>query len=78
MTNPRGIPVAPFVDKVEDYLASHADVEPTLRSFQEMIACVPRGALVPGARCRTGDADTARGTRLGSTSSWSRIYSAGS
>lgn len=37
-TNPRGIPYAPFVDKVEDYVASRADVEPTLRSFQEMIA----------------------------------------
>ncbi|KAK3385008.1 Prefoldin subunit-domain-containing protein [Podospora didyma] len=37
-SNPRGIPYAPFVDKVEDYVASHADVEPTLRSFQEMIA----------------------------------------
>lgn len=37
-SNPRGIPYAPFVDKVEDYVASRADVEPTLRSFQEMIA----------------------------------------
>ncbi|KAJ9310699.1 hypothetical protein DTO271D3_9016 [Paecilomyces variotii] len=37
-TNPRGIPVAPFVDNVSDYVSSHADVEPTLRSFQEMIA----------------------------------------
>ncbi|KAK3346784.1 Prefoldin subunit-domain-containing protein [Lasiosphaeria hispida] len=37
-TNPRGIPYAPFVDKVEDYVTSRADVEPTLRSFQEMIA----------------------------------------
>ncbi|KAL2023695.1 hypothetical protein VTK56DRAFT_1409 [Thermocarpiscus australiensis] len=36
--NPRGIPYAPFVDKVEDYVSSRADVEPTLRSFQEMIA----------------------------------------
>lgn len=39
-TNPRGIPAAPFVDKVEDYVSSRADVEPTLRSFQEMIALV--------------------------------------
>ena len=30
-TNPRGIPVAPFIDNVSDY-------EPTLRSFQEMIS----------------------------------------
>ncbi|KUI72055.1 hypothetical protein VM1G_07693 [Cytospora mali] len=37
-TNPRGIPYAPFVDKVEDYVTSRADVEPTLRNFQEMIA----------------------------------------
>ena len=37
-TNPRGIPYAPFVDKVEDYVATREDVEPTLRSFQEMIA----------------------------------------
>ncbi|KAK3376738.1 Prefoldin subunit-domain-containing protein [Lasiosphaeria ovina] len=37
-SNPRGIPYAPFVDKVEDYVATHADVEPTLRNFQEMIA----------------------------------------
>ncbi|KAG6037015.1 hypothetical protein E4U41_005351 [Claviceps citrina] len=37
-TNPRGIPYAPFVDKVEDYVATRQDVEPTLRSFQEMIS----------------------------------------
>ncbi|KAJ9148515.1 Prefoldin subunit 3 [Pleurostoma richardsiae] len=37
-TNPRGIPYAPFVDKVEDYVSSREDVEPTLRSFQEMIS----------------------------------------
>ncbi|KAL1843566.1 hypothetical protein VTJ49DRAFT_849 [Mycothermus thermophilus] len=37
-SNPRGIPQAPFVDKVEDYVSSRADVEPTLRRFQEMIA----------------------------------------
>jgi hypothetical protein len=39
-TNPRGIPYAPFVDKVEDYVASRADVETTLKNFQEMISCV--------------------------------------
>ncbi|KAL9095513.1 MAG: hypothetical protein Q9165_002384 [Trypethelium subeluteriae] len=38
-TNPRGIPFAPFVDKVEDYVTSRAEVESTLRSFQEMISC---------------------------------------
>jgi len=37
-TNPRGIPVAPFVDDVSDYVSSRADVESTLRSFQEMIS----------------------------------------
>ncbi|KAG7293765.1 peptide chain release factor 1 [Staphylotrichum longicolle] len=37
-SNPRGIPYAPFVDKVEDYVTTRADVEPTLRRFQEMIA----------------------------------------
>ncbi|KAI0844037.1 Prefoldin, subunit 3 [Daldinia vernicosa] len=37
-TNPRGIPQAPFVDKVEDYITSRDDVQSTLRSFQEMIS----------------------------------------
>ncbi|KAH9904464.1 Prefoldin, subunit 3 [Xylariomycetidae sp. FL2044] len=37
-TNPRGIPFAPFVDKVEDYVSSREDVEATMRSFQEMIS----------------------------------------
>lgn len=37
-TNPRGIPFAPFVDKVEDYVSSRADVEPVLKNFQEMIS----------------------------------------
>ncbi|KAI2616741.1 Prefoldin, subunit 3 [Hypoxylon sp. NC1633] len=37
-TNPRGIPSAPFVDKVEDYVTSRDDVQSTLRSFQEMIS----------------------------------------
>jgi len=36
--NPRGIPLAPFVDKVEDYVSSRAEVEGTLKSFQEMIS----------------------------------------
>ena len=39
-TNPRGIPYAPFVDKVEDYVSSLAEVEGTMRSFQEMISYV--------------------------------------
>ncbi|EME39784.1 hypothetical protein DOTSEDRAFT_37856 [Dothistroma septosporum NZE10] len=37
-TNARGIPVAPFVERVEDYVATRAEVEPTLKSFQEMIS----------------------------------------
>lgn len=37
-TNPRGIPYAPFVDRVEDYVSSREEVEPTLRKFQEMIS----------------------------------------
>ncbi|MCJ1332637.1 peptide chain release factor 1 [Thelotrema lepadinum] len=37
-TNPRGIPYAPFVDKVEDYVSSRAEVDGTMRSFQEMIS----------------------------------------
>lgn len=39
-TNPRGIPYAPFVDRVEDYVASRAEVEGALKNFQEMISCV--------------------------------------
>ena len=37
-TNPRGIPVAPFVDKVEDYVSSRAEVDGTMKNFQEMIS----------------------------------------
>jgi hypothetical protein len=37
-TNPRGIPYAPFVDKVEDYVTTRVDVERTLKNFQEMIS----------------------------------------
>lgn len=39
-TNVRGIPYAPFVDKVEDYVSSRADVDKTMKSFQEMISSV--------------------------------------
>jgi hypothetical protein len=35
--NPRGIPTAPFVDRVEDYVTTRADVEGALKKFQEMI-----------------------------------------
>ncbi|CAK4034879.1 prefoldin subunit [Lecanosticta acicola] len=37
-TNPRGIPFAPFVDRVEDYVTSRSDVEGCIKSFQEMIS----------------------------------------
>jgi prefoldin subunit 5 len=37
-TNPRGIPYAPFVDKVEDYVADRSEVETTINSFKEMIS----------------------------------------
>ncbi|KAF2798239.1 Prefoldin, subunit 3 [Melanomma pulvis-pyrius CBS 109.77] len=37
-TNPRGIPVAPFVDKVEDYITDSGQVESTINSFKEMIS----------------------------------------
>ncbi|KAH7138132.1 Prefoldin subunit-domain-containing protein [Dendryphion nanum] len=37
-TNPRGIPVAPFVDRVEDYVTDRSEVETTINSFKEMIS----------------------------------------
>ena len=43
-TNPRGIPYAPFVDRVEDYVSSREEVEGTLKNFQEMISWVVPGA----------------------------------
>ncbi|KTW27267.1 hypothetical protein T552_02250 [Pneumocystis carinii B80] len=36
--NQKGIPTAPFVDKIEDYVTSQEQVEPTLRQFQKLIA----------------------------------------
>ncbi|KAK9460600.1 Prefoldin subunit-domain-containing protein [Lipomyces oligophaga] len=36
--NPRGIPQAPFVDVVEDYVRSRDQVESILQSFQEMLS----------------------------------------
>ncbi|ODQ66636.1 Prefoldin, subunit 3 [Nadsonia fulvescens var. elongata DSM 6958] len=35
--NPRGIPQAPFVEKVEDYVQSRDQVESILKSFQDML-----------------------------------------
>ena len=37
-TNPRGIPRAPFVDRVEDYVTDRSEVESTINSFKEMIS----------------------------------------
>jgi len=63
--NPRGIPKAPFVDKVEDYVSSRAEVEPTLRSFQEMISWVspwpPNRTGPRGANARQDGGETGRG-----------------
>lgn len=36
--NPRGIPPFPFMSSVSEYVSTLADVEPTLRRFQEMIS----------------------------------------
>ncbi|KAH7085628.1 Prefoldin subunit-domain-containing protein [Paraphoma chrysanthemicola] len=36
--NPRGIPRAPFVDRVEDYVTDRSEVESTINSFKEMIS----------------------------------------
>jgi prefoldin subunit 5 len=36
-TNPRGIPKAPFVDNVTDFVKSSDQVESVLKSFQEML-----------------------------------------
>ena len=36
-TNPRGIPLFPFMSSVSEYISSPSDVAPTLDRFQEMI-----------------------------------------
>ncbi|KAF2737998.1 prefoldin subunit 3 [Polyplosphaeria fusca] len=36
--NPRGIPLAPFVDRVEDYVTERSQVEQTVSKFKEMIS----------------------------------------
>ncbi|KAL9602987.1 MAG: hypothetical protein Q9219_001512 [cf. Caloplaca sp. 3 TL-2023] len=51
-TNPRGIPYAPFVDKVEDYVSSRTEVDGTMKSFQEMISC-DRAAMEDPVRLLT-------------------------
>ena len=47
-TNPRGIPCAPFVDKVEDYVSSRAQVDGTMKSFQEMISYAIANCVIFG------------------------------
>jgi hypothetical protein len=37
-TNPRGIPRAIFIDRVEDYITDRSEVESTINSFKEMIS----------------------------------------
>ncbi|KAI8939486.1 peptide chain release factor 1 [Plenodomus lindquistii] len=37
-TNARGIPYAPFVDRVEDYVSDRSQVDTTVNSFKEMIS----------------------------------------
>ena len=37
-TNPRGIPVFPFLSSVSDYVKTTSEVESTLQRFQEMIS----------------------------------------
>ena len=39
-TNPRGIPRAPFVDKVEEFVTSPEEINATLRKFDEMLSYV--------------------------------------
>ncbi|KAF8250260.1 Prefoldin, subunit 3 [Wilcoxina mikolae CBS 423.85] len=46
-TNPRGIPVAPFVEDVESFVASRSEIEPNLKKFQEMIASVSSSPSLP-------------------------------
>lgn len=36
-TNPRGIPQAPFVERVEDFVKSQDQVEMVLSKFQDML-----------------------------------------
>jgi hypothetical protein len=64
-TNPRGIPYAPFVDKVEDYVTSRADVEATLKNFQEMISYV----------CAGWNQEKVLNVLSGNISSWKQINS---
>ncbi len=40
IVNPRGIPQAPFVEKVEDFIKTAEDVDPLLKQFNEMLQYV--------------------------------------
>jgi hypothetical protein len=62
-TNPRGIPVAPFVDKVEDYITDSGQVESTINSFKEMISYAPKFHNTRRTTCMLI-------LREGNTSSW--------
>ena len=53
-TNERGIPYAPFVERVEDYVTTRADVEKTLQSFQEMISWVLPISFAKLETCSSG------------------------
>lgn len=66
-TNPRGIPVAPFVDRVEDYVTDRSEVESTINSFKEMISWVPANLY---------NREYGRSCRSENTSSWSKTHNA--
>ncbi|KAG5519743.1 hypothetical protein PMAC_000016 [Pneumocystis sp. 'macacae'] len=38
ISSQRGIPAAPFVNKIEDFVTSRENVEPVLKDFQQLIA----------------------------------------
>jgi len=67
-TNPRGIPVAPFVDRVEDYVTDRSEVESTINSFKEMISWVPRDLY---------NREHGHSFRSENINSWSRTHNAG-
>ncbi|KAJ6260439.1 hypothetical protein Dda_4665 [Drechslerella dactyloides] len=46
-TNPRGIPEAPFIENVEDFVTSKQEIEPAIRKFSEMIAAAGLKEKIP-------------------------------
>ena len=52
--------MAPFVDKVEEYVNSRSEVEGTLKRFQEMISYVKNAPAVPGPDGPRGTLKTSR------------------